>query len=163
MHCVHTYASLCVVCVAHGRFVKCLYGTSGFFLPIVWALGHIFTKNPFKLDTLDYKVGGCTLQASALLPSCVLCRLHRDRLLTCCLHQTCAVRVLVQNGTSHGVVYKQVHANLANYKILKIHLSHVQEVLIALGMVHYATPIKLRPPCLLRRTVIKACTSVAAV
>ena len=44
-----------------------------------------------------------------------------------------------QNGASHGFVFKHLHANLANHKILKIHLSHVQEVLAALGTVREQT------------------------
>ena len=47
-----------------------------------------------------------------------------------------AGRVLpAQNGVSHGFVFKHLHANLANHRILKIHLSHVQEVLASLGNV----------------------------
>ena len=38
-------------------YIECFYGANWIFKGIAYILGFIFSKNPFKLDTLDYKVG----------------------------------------------------------------------------------------------------------
>ena len=124
-----------------------LYGANWICGGIAYVLGFVFSKNPFKLDTLDYKVGRYAASCCACYPlrcgslrgacgyaqrarACV--RLRHALTYTVCGMRACLTTTL-QNGASHGFFKKHLHASLANYKILKIHLSHVQEVLATLG------------------------------
>jgi len=58
------------VCAAPGRYVECFYGANWIFKGIAYILGFMFSKNPFKLDTLDYKVNRCLAARTYFGPPC---------------------------------------------------------------------------------------------
>ena len=50
------------------RYVVSLYGANWICGGIAYVLGFVFSKNPFKLDTLDYKVGRYAASCCACYP-----------------------------------------------------------------------------------------------